>query len=130
MKTESKSDKCGRSLAIEILDWLGFSLKLSACSKSWQLVWKSTGHIAFFVRHYDALPFRRYENYFPIEKKSKNSFNSRFVEFLGSVEAFDLEDTVKLDITSPVGWLENPLFGCKSLEEMRVKIDLLGARRR
>jgi len=137
MKTKSK--RCSRSLMLKILDWFGFRLKLATDvyaryldSRKWQLAWKrSTGHTVFFVRHYDVQPFRRYESHFGLETKPKKSLGSCFAEFLGSVEMFDLEDDedVKPDITSSVGWLKNPLFGCKSLEEMAVKLDLLGTRR-
>lgn len=140
MKTKKKSS---RSLMLEILDWFGFRLKLAGNrwdprKKRWQLVWKkkNNGCTVFFVRHYDVPPFRRYENCFSLEKtKPKKSLGSCFAEFLGDVEAFELEDgdedeIVVEDITSPAGWLKNPLFGCKSIEEMRVKIDLLGENRK
>ncbi len=135
MKTEKK--KSSRSLMLEILDWLGFRLKKLAGNrwdpkKIWQLVWKkSNSYTVFFVRHYDVPPFRRYESCFSLEKtKPKKTLSSCFAEFLGDVEMFELEDgdedeIVVEDITSPVGWLKNPLFGCKSIEEMRVKMDLL-----
>lgn len=141
MKTKNKK-KNSRSLMLEILDWFGFRLKLAGNlklvenrwdpRKKWQLVWKSSGYTVFFVRHYDVPPFRRYESCFSLEKtKPKKPLGSCFAEFLGSVEAFELEDgddEIVVDITSPssVGWLMNPLFGCKSIEEMRVKMDLLG----
>lgn len=131
MKTEKK--KSSRSLMLEILDWLSFRLKKLAGNrwdpkKIWQLVWKSNSYTVFFARHHDVQPFRRYESCFRLDTKPKKPFSSCFAEFLGSVEAFELEDgdEAEIDITSPIGWLKNPLFGCKSLEEMRVKIDLLG----
>ena len=134
MKTKSK--RCDRSLMLEILEWFGFCLKRATNvyarhldSMKWQLAWKSNDHTVFFVRHYDVPPFRRYESHFGLEKKTKPKklLSSCFAEFLGSVEMFDLEDDedVKPDITSSAGWLENPFFGCKSIEEMRVKMDLL-----
>ena len=129
---------------LEILDWLGFRLKLAGNRwdprKKWQLVWKeknkkeSNGHTVFFVRNYAVQPFRRYESCFSLETKPKKSLSSCFAEFLGDVEAFELEDgdEIEADITSShrAGWLKNPLFGCKSIEEMRVKTDLLGVRKR
>ena len=135
MKTKKKSR---RSLMLEILDWLGFRLKKLAGNRSdpkkiWQLVWKSNSCTVFFARHHSVPPFRRYESSFRFETKPKKPFSSCFAEFLGSVEAFDeLEDgeEAEADITFLVGWLKNPLFGCKSLEEMRVKIDLLGENRK
>ena len=128
MKTKMKSS---RSLVLEILDYFGFHLKLVRIldfdyskrkkkKKKLQLVWKSSGCTVFFVRRYAAPPFRRYESLFNAEKKPKKTFSSCFAEFLGDVEMFELED----------GWLKNPLFGCKSLEEMIVKLDLLGGARR
>ena len=128
---------------LEILDWLGFRLKLAGNlklvenrwdpRKKWQLVWKSNGYTVFFVRHYGIQPFRRYESCFSLEKtKPKKPLGSCFAEFLGSVEMFELEDReeAEVDITSHVGWLKNPFFGCKSLEEMVIKLDLLGERKR
>ena len=134
MKTKKKSS---RSLMLEILDWFGFRLKLAGNSwdprkKRWQLVWKKdNGCTVFFVRNYGVQPFRRYESCFSLEKtKPKKSLGSCFAEFLGSVEMFELEDDgdeIEADITSSrVGWLKNPLFGCKSLEEAKLKLDLLG----
>lgn len=118
---------------LEILDWFGFRLKKLAGNcwdpkKIWQLVWKSNSCIVFFAKRHNVPPFRRYESYFRLDTKPKKPFSSCFAEFLGSVEAFELEtgDEIETDITSLVGWLKNPLFGCKSLEEMRVKINLLG----
>lgn len=132
-KKNSKSKRCSRSLMPEILDWFGFRLKKLAGNrwdpkKIWQLVWKSNSYTVFFARHHDVPPFRRYESYFRLDTKPKKPFSSCFVEFLGSVEAFELEtgDETEADITSLVGWLKNPFFGCKSLEEMAVKLDLLG----
>ena len=132
MKTKKKNS---RSLMLEILDWLGFRLKLAGNRwdprKKWQLTWKSNGYTVFFVRHYDVPPFRRYESCFSLEKtKPKKTLSSCFAEFLGDVEMFELEDgdedeIVVEDITSPVGWLKNPLFGCKSIEEAKIKLDLL-----
>lgn len=132
MKTKKKNS---RSLMLEILDWIGFHLKLAGNrwdprKKRWQLAWKKrNGCTVFFVRHYDVPPFRRYESCFSLEKKTKpkKSLSSCFAEFLGSVEAFELEagEEAEADITSHSNWLKNPLFGCKSIEEMRVKMDLL-----
>ena len=138
MKTKNKK-KSSRSLMLEILDWFGFRLKLAGNlklvenrwdpRKRWQLVWKkSNGCTVFFVRNYDVPPFRRYESCFSLEKtKPKKSLGSCFAEFLGSVEAFELEDgeEAEVDITSHGNWLKNPLFGCKSLEEAKIKLDLL-----
>lgn len=133
MKTKKKSS---RSLMAEILDWFGFRLKKLAGNrrdpkKIWQLVWKkSNSCTVFFARHYSVPPFRRYESCFRFETKPKKPFSSCFAEFLGSVEAFELEagDEAEVDITSLVGWLKNPFFGCKSLEEMAVRADLLELR--
>jgi len=113
---------------LDILEWFGFRLKLASYSKRWQLVWKSNGYTVFFVRNYDVPPFRRYESCFSLETKPKKLLSNCFAKFLGDVEMFELEtgDETETDITSLVGRLKNPLFGCKSLEEMRVKIDLLG----
>lgn len=134
MKTKKKNS---RSLMLEILDWLGFRLKLAGNlklvenrwdpRKKWQLVWKSSGYTVFFVKNYDAPPFRRYESCFSLETKPKKPLGSCFAEFLGDVEAFELEeaDEAEVDITSHGNWLKNPLFGCKSLEEAKIKLDLL-----
>ena len=88
----------------------------------------------FFVRNYGVQPFRRYESCFSLETKPKKPLGSCFAEFLGSVEMFELEDggdEIEADITSSrVGWLKNPLFGCKSSEELALKLDLLGVRTR
>lgn len=144
-KTEkSKSKKSSGSLMLEILEWFGFRLKLAAAalhsdSRRWRLVWKSNDCTVFFVRHYDVLPFRRYESHFSLEKekkktKPKESLGSCFAEFLGSVEVFELEGRLEdgwwTKKSHDDGWLTNPFFGCKSLEEMAVKLDLLGERRK
>ena len=132
MKTNSKIKKCSGSLMLEILKWFGFRLKRATYSKRWQLVWKSNGYTVFFVRNYDVQPFRRYESCFSLETKPKKLLSNCFAEFLGNVEMFELEDReeAEVDITSHVGWLKNPFFGCKSLEEMVIKLDLLGENRK
>ena len=130
MKTEKtkkkKNKRNSRSFMLEILDYFGFRLKLdrTRCwdQRKWHLVWKKKSNCpVFFVRHYDYLPFRRCESHFSLEeekkeKKPKKSLSSCFAEFLGNVEMFEPEDDV--------GWLKNPLFGCKSLEEAMIKKDL------
>lgn len=128
MKTKKKRRK---SLMLKILDWFGFHLKLATDvyarhldSKRWQLAWNSNDCTVFFVRHYDTVPLRRYESHFSLDTKPKKPLGDCFAEFLGSVEMFELEDD------ADGGWLENPLFGCKSLEEMMVKLDLLGEKRK
>lgn len=130
VKTKKKSS---RSLVLEILDWLGFRLKKLAGNrwdpkKIWQLTWKKSNSCAvFFARHHDVPPFRRYESCFRLDTKPKKPFSSCFAEFLGSVEAFELETSEEavVNITSLVGWLKNPFFGCKSWEEVAVRLDLL-----
>lgn len=128
MKTK-KNKKSSGSLMLEILEWFGFHLKLAAAalhsdSKRWQLVWNSNDCTVFFVRHYDVQPFKRYESHFSLDTKPKKSLGDCFAEFLGSVETFELDECPHLEPDG--GWLDNPLFGCKSLEEMAVKLDLLG----
>ena len=124
MKTKKKKKKSSssRRFMLEILDYFGFRLKLARnCwgSRKWHLVWKKHDCTVFFVRHYDDQPFRRYEGHFRLDVKPKKPVSSCFAEFLGSVEMFELED-------DDGGWLKNPLFGCKSLEEMQIRCDLLG----